>query len=91
MALFGAGKTAEEKMEKTIEEALESMNIQPEDGFVHAGAFELGIVSQKKVSVLMNAVLVRLQKQGREIVDVQFHTGGVGENVRSLSAVVLYK
>ena len=91
MALFGSDKTLEEKMERTLEKAIEDMNIQPSDGLIHAGAFEVGIISQKKVSVLTIAVLVHLQKQGRQIVDMQRHVGGVGETVRSVSAVVLYK
>lgn len=92
MSLFGSDKTLEQKMEGGIAEAIESMNIQPADGFIHAGAFEIGgMMSQKKISVLVNGVLVHLQKQGRKIVDMQLHVGGIGENVRSVSAIVLYE
>lgn len=92
MGLFGSEKTLEEKMESSIRDAIESMNIQPADGLIHAGAFEIGSsISQVKTSVLVNGVLVHLQKQGRKIVDMQLHVGGWGESTRSVSAIVLYE
>lgn len=91
MGLLDFNKAPEQKIEKALNKAVESINLQPKDGLIHAGAFEIGIVGQQKVSIILDGVLGYLQRSDREIVDVKLHTGGIGDNVRSLSAVVLYK
>ena len=90
MGLF-SGKSSEEKTVQKVAKALESMNVRPEDGLVHAGVFDLGLMNDAKAaSAVLNGILEYLQQSDREIVSV---TSGLsyGGDAGSLIYTILYR
>ena len=72
MALFGQGKTDEEKSLEKIAKALDSMRRKEPNGCLHAGCFGMGVLfDANDASLVVEGVLEFLQKNGREVVDVK--------------------
>lgn len=90
MALFGSGKSDEDKQLERVAKALESLNLQEKNGLVHAGWFTLsGFVGvDARSSQVIDGVLEYMQKQNYEIVDVKISApDGTGDR----TLLVLYR
>lgn len=92
VALFGSGKSPEDKVMEKMASYLQDMCVKEKDGMVHAGCFEISSgTSRAKTSTIIDGILEYLQKNDHEIVDVKVSPSGMGDSLLCLTVLVLYK